>query len=370
MADERIRVLWLAKGLGQGGMERLLVTHAQFGDRERFDYRAAYLVDRPHSVIDELNELGVPATRLGTGKAADPRWVLDLARLVRRERINVVHAHSPMPSAVARPLVRVISPRTRLIYTEHNRWDRYSAPTRIANRITYPLNHRTFAVSDDCRDTVSPRLRPRVETLIHGIDVDAVAAHRADRESMRAELGIGDETVVIGTVANLRVQKNYPLLLEVAAKVTAENPDVLFLSVGQGPLEQELKALHEDLGLGDRFRFLGFRQDVHRVMSAFDVFCLSSDHEGLPVALMEAKALGLPVVATAVGGIRSAVTDGLDGVVVQPGDLAGLRMALTSVIVDVPRRHSQANESQQSVGFYDGRVTVGAVDDCYAAARI
>lgn len=129
MADDRIRVLWLAMGLGQGGMERLLVTHAQFGDRQRFDYRAAYLVDRPHSVIDELNELDVPTTRLGSGNAGDPRWVLELARLVRRERIDVVHAHSPMPASVARPLVRLISPRTRLIYTEHNRWDRYSAPT-------------------------------------------------------------------------------------------------------------------------------------------------------------------------------------------------------------------------------------------------
>ncbi|MCO5321156.1 MAG: glycosyltransferase [Microthrixaceae bacterium] len=370
MADDRIRVLWLAMGLGQGGMERLLVTHAQFGDRQRFDYRAAYLVDRPHSVIDELNELDVPTTRLGSGNAGDPRWVLELARLVRRERLDVVHAHSPMPASVARPLVRLISPRTRLIYTEHNRWDRYSAPTRVANRITYSLNHETFAVSDDCRDTVSPRLRPEVETLIHGIDVDAVAAHRADRESMRSELGISDETVVIGTVANLRVQKNYPLLLEVASEVTADNPDVLFLSVGQGPLEQELKALHQDLGLGDRFRFLGFRQDVHRVMSSFDAFCLSSDHEGLPVALMEAKTLGLPVVATAVGGVANAVGDGEDGLLVPARNPEALRVALERLINDPLQRGRLAESSGSGASAFRASRAFSALERRYVASSV
>jgi glycosyltransferase involved in cell wall biosynthesis len=362
--DGRIRVLWLAKGLGQGGMERLLVTHAKFGDRERFDYRAAYLVDRPHSVIDELEALDVPVTRLGSGSGSDPRWVLDLAKLVRRERIDVVHAHSPMPASVARPLVRVFSPRTKLVYTEHNRWDRFSAPTRIANMVTYPLNHVTFAVSDDCRDTVSPRLRPKVQTLIHGIDVDEVASHNADREHMRADLGIDDDAIVVGTVANLRKQKNYPLLLEVAKRVIAEHPNVLFLSVGQGPLEAELKDLHTQLGLGDRFRFLGFRSDVHSVMSAFDIFCLSSDHEGLPVALMEAKALGLPVVATGVGGIPEAVVDGVDGALVPPGDSDGLAEAVGRWAMDLSPAGTTRKLVAREVRF-DSSAAVAAQEAVY-----
>ena len=349
--DGRVRVLWLAKGLGQGGMERLLVTHAKFGDRERFEYRAAYLVDRPHSVIAELEDLDVPVSRLGTGNPANPKWILDLARLVRRNRIDVVHAHSPMPASVARPLVRVISPRTRIVYTEHNRWDRFSPVTRFANRVTFPLNHITFAVSDDCRSTVSQRLRPQVQTLIHGIDVDAVAAHRADRSAMRAELGVDDKAVVVGTVANLRAQKNYPLLLEVAAKVAAENPNAMFLAVGQGPLERELRQLHDQLGLGDRFRFLGFRSDVHSVMSAFDVFCLSSDYEGLPVALMEARALGLPIVATAVGGVGNAVTHRGDGILVPRRDVAALAGALTEVVADGQLRASLGSRSAGSQSF-------------------
>lgn len=364
-SDGRIRVLWLAKGLGQGGMERLLVAHAKAGDRNRFDYRAAYLVDRPYSVIDELHELDVPVLRLGSGNGTDPRWIADLVRLVRREQIEVVHAHSPMPAAVARPVLAAASPRTRFIYTEHNRWDRYSTPTRWANRLTFRLNDAAFAVSDDCRSTVPPSLRPKIKTLIHGIDVDEVAAHGADRSDVRAELGIGDDTVVVGTVANLRKQKNYPMLLDAAAKVCAERDDVVFLAVGQGPLEDELHRRHAELGLGDRFRFLGFRSDVHRVMSGLDVFCLASDHEGLPVALMEAMALGIPVVSTDVGGIRSAVGDG-GGTLVRPGDAGALAGALVRTVAEPGRRSASAAANRQHAEKFSAAEAAHTLDETYA----
>jgi glycosyltransferase involved in cell wall biosynthesis len=361
----RTKVLWLTKGLGQGGMERLLVNHAIAGDRERFEYSAAYLIDRPHSVIDELRDLGITVDRLGSGSGADPRWLIDLIRLVRRERIDVVHAHSPMPAAFARVAVRLLSRRTRLVYTEHNRWDRFGKATRWANHLTFGLNDSTIAVSDDCRDTVAPRFRARVTTLVHGIDVGEVAKHRGEREDARAELGVDDTTVVIGTVANFRVQKNYPLLLEVAAALTAERPNVVFVAIGQGPLESELIALHSRLGLEDRFRFLGFRSDAHRLMAGFDVFCLSSDHEGLPVAVMEAKALGLPIVSTAVGGVPEAVENGRDGLVVPPRNPTALLGALRRVTDDPELRDRLAEASRNSSSEYAATRAVTYQEEVY-----
>jgi len=359
--DRRVRVLWLAKGLGQGGMERLLVTHARFGDRDHFDYQVAYLVDRPHSVVEELRALDVPVHRLGQGNGRDPRWLGDLVRLVRHERIDVVHAHSPMPAAMARPVLALVAPSVRFVYTEHNRWDRYSAPTRWANRLTFRLNNAAFAVSDDCRSTVPPSLQRRISTLIHGIDVDAVAAHAADRSDARAELGLGDSSVVVGTVANLRRQKNYPMLLEAASKVCAVRDDVVFVAVGQGPLEAELRARHAELGLGERFRLLGFRPDVHRVMSAFDLFCLSSDHEGLPVALMEAAALGLPVVSTDVGGIRAAVGGGEYARLVPAGDVDELTRALLDACSSTGERPRALNDPDR----FDARRAVSVIESTY-----
>lgn len=363
--DERVGVLWLVKGLGVGGMERLLVNHAAVGDRSRFRYCAAYLVQRPDNVLGELAELDVPVTRLGSGRTLDPRWVVDLVRLVRRERIRVVHTHSPPPAAVARIVLSVLAPSVRLVHTEHNRWDRFSAGTRWANRLTFGLSDRIYAVSDDSRDSMTDRARRRVETLVHGTNVAEVRAHRADRSDARAGLGIGDEQVLVGTVANLRVQKNYPLLLDVADRVTTERPNVRFVAIGQGPEESSLRARHGELGLGERFRFYGFAPDVHRLMSGFDVFCMSSAFEGLPVALMDACALGLPVVATAVGGIPEAIGD--DALLVPSGDADALAAALIAVIDDPERRAELGRAAATRADRFDARRAVERQEADYLA---
>ena len=152
------------------------------------------------------------------------------------------------------------------------------------------------------------RLQASTEVVRHGIDVEAVAATLADRDAVRRELGL-DGRLVVGTVANMRATKGWPDLLAAARQVLDEVDDATFLAVGQGPMEEEIHRLHEQLGLGDRFRLLGFRPDAVRIMAGCDVFCLASHHEGLPIAVMEAMALGLPIVATDVGGLSELVVD-------------------------------------------------------------
>lgn len=365
-SSEPIRVLWLAKGLGQGGMERLLVAQARFGDRELFDYRAAYLVERPYTVIDDLRELGVPVQRLGRGTATDPRWLVDLLRIIRRERIDVVHTHSPLPAALSRPLLRALPHRPRLVYSEHNSWDRYGTATRMANRMTFGLDDARIAVSDPARDSAPPRLRERTRTLVHGIDIAAVREHRADRLTARQELGIDDSTVVVGIVANLRASKAYPVLLRAAVQVLGAHPDTVFLSVGQGPLRDELLREHERLRLGDRFRFIGYRADVPSVMSAFDVFTLSSNQEGIPVALMEASALGLPVVATAVGGVPSVVAEGFNGLLVPPREPHALAEALSRVVGSAELRAQLSRGSVATADRFDAAAAVRNIEAAYA----
>ena len=164
------------------------------------------------------------------------------------------------------------------------------------------------AVSSAVRASMPARLQASTEVVRHGIDVDAVAAKLADRDAVRRELGL-DGRLVVGTVANMRATKGWPDLLAAARQVLDEVPDAVFLAVGQGPMEEEIHHLHEQLGLGDRFRLLGFRPDAVRIMAGCDLFCLASHHEGLPIAVMEAMALGLPIVATDVGGLAELVVD-------------------------------------------------------------
>jgi glycosyltransferase involved in cell wall biosynthesis len=320
----RVKVLWLIKGLGPGGAEKLLVTHARFGDHQIFEYSAAYFVPWKDQIVPELADFGVEATCLGTGRDADIRWVFRLWLHLWKGRFDVVHVHSPQPAAATRVLVKLLPKkrRPRLVYTEHNEWGKHRRSTRWMNQHTMRWAGRVFAVSKGVARSMNGG--DDVEVLYHGIDMEAVQA-TTDRLGVREELGISNDAFVIGTVANLRWEKGYDVLLKAARRLLLESKtgtNTWFLSVGQGPLEDELMVLHDQFGLGDRFRFLGYRGDATRVMSTFDVFCLASRHEGLPVVLMEAAALGIPIVATDVGGIREVVaadnlvaTDDVDALV-------------------------------------------------------
>lgn len=337
---ERIRVLWLTKGLGPGGAERLLLSFAANADQDRFDLRAAYLLPWKDHLVTGLARLGVPASCLDGGRPGDPRWALRLRALVRDAGIQVVHVHSPLVAALARPTLRSLPGRRRpaLVGTEHNLWSSHHPVTRWANRLTLPLEDVTLAVSEEVRASMHPRLAGRTEVVVQGVDVEAIAARRGERDSARAELGIGPDEVLVATVANLRGNKDYPTMLAAARRLADTGIPIRFVSVGQGPLAQELETTREQLGLGDRFRFLGYRDDPVRVLVAADVFCLSSRFEGLPIALLEAMAAGLPVVATTVGGIPTVVTDGQEGRLVPPGDPG----ALANAVAELADRESRS----------------------------
>ena len=139
--------------------------------------------------------------------------------------------------------------------------------------------------------------------------------------------------------------------MEAARIVVDRLPSVRFVAVGQGPLEDEVRAWHEASGLGDRFVLTGYRADARRVMSAFDLFTLSSEHEGLPVAVMEALALGLPVVATAVGGLPEAVVDGVEGRLVPPHQPDLLADAIIAVAEDPALRARMSGARRPGPGL-------------------
>jgi glycosyltransferase involved in cell wall biosynthesis len=316
-----MRVLHLLKGLGPGGAERLVVAQACMPGPT--GHEVAYLVPEKAHLVPLLDAAGVAVHPLDASSAARARWVLRLRRLLTGTHFDVLHVHSPALAAVARLLVRTL-PRGRrpaVVSTEHNRWPRHHPLTRWANRATIGWQDRTIAVSDDVRATVEGVDPATVDVVVHGIDLDAVRA-TADRAGMRAELGLDPDDVVLVCVANLRREKSLDILVAAATSALAEEPRLRYLLVGQGPLAAEVDTWITDAAIGDRFTALGYRADATRVLSAGDALTLSSTHEGLPVAVMEALALGLPVLATAAGGVPDAV--GRAGTISPVGDAAAL----------------------------------------------
>jgi glycosyltransferase involved in cell wall biosynthesis len=358
-------VLILIKGLGRGGAEQLLLSGVPYLDTSTYRYQFAYLLPWKDSLVPELTRAGFGVHCLEGARGAG--WVGRLRGLLRREGIGLVHVHSPVAAAGVRA---VAGRRTRVVYTEHNLWDRYHPATRAANLATFPRNDHVFAVSDTVRASIrypGPLRRlpmPPLETLHHGLDPAALPSSASD--GVRAELGIPEDAPVVGTVANFKAAKDHATLLRAAARVRQAVPSVRFVLVGQGPLEAETRRLAGELGLDQTVVFAGFRSDAARLMAGFDAFALSSTYEGLPIALVEAMAVGCPAVATRVGGTPEVVTDGVHGYLVPPRDPDALAAGLVRVLGDRSLRATLGAAAAGRARDFDIRKAVRRMEQVYA----
>jgi len=366
----RVRVFWLIKGLGPGGAERLLVSFARVRDRDRYEYEVGYLVPEKDALVPELEALDVPVTCLEGGAWHDLGWVRRLHSYLDKGNFQLVHAHSPLPAGMARLVGRALpsARRPRVLATEHNLWDRYARPTRWVNKLTAPLGVGSLSVSQGVHDHLPSRLRRHDQVLCHGVDLDGIVAQRGEREAVRAELGIASGEVVFAHVANFRVQKAHGDMLAAARILLGKCENARFLLIGQGPCEEEIRATHAKLELGERCRILGYRPDVVRVMAGCDVMVLSSVFEGMPVAVMEALALSMPIVATNVGGLPEMVSDGTEGFLVAPSRPEELAKAMLELAVEPGAsvlRAQMGEAAMKKSAVFDIRTTARILEDLY-----
>ena len=184
------RVLWLTKGLGLGGAERLLTLTAARIDPTRFEVEVAYLLPWKDGFVLEREQAGMRTVCHGGRRGADPRWTLRLRRMLRTRNYAIVHTQSPVPVAAARLLAR--SP-TRLMHTEHSVWDRYRRLTYVANALIYPRNDAVIAVPYGVADSTRcarwvPGRYPQVRTLLQGVEPDSAPRGFEARAAARREL--------------------------------------------------------------------------------------------------------------------------------------------------------------------------------------
>ena len=277
---------------------------------------------------------GVAIEPLGMARYGDPRPIARLRGTMRRLRPDILHAHLPPAELYARLALAAGGPASAFVVSRHNDDRFYRGPWHrevgawVARRADIVI-----AVSDAVREHTHRYLgvsAAKTRTIRHGIDPEAFArVTPADRNRLRAEWGAIDNTMVVGTVARLMPEKALHVLLEGFARYRAfGSRRSRLVVVGYGPLETELKARSLELGLADAVVWAGFRDDIPAVMSSFDVFALSSQHEGFGVVLLEAMAAGKPVVATNVSAIPEVVEDGVTGLLVAADDPDALGAAI------------------------------------------
>jgi len=312
------RVFHLIKGLGRGGAEKLLIDGLKCRDQE-FTYGYGYFLPWKDALVHDLKELGAEVVcfhkRTPAGIMLSYR---EIARFFQSWKPDLLHCHLPLAGIAGRLAAR--KSQLPVVYTEHNLFERYHPMTRFANLWTWSWQDHVVAVSGEVADSIRVHTNSQtpVRVIRNGILVESMLPSPEGRNAVRKKFNIPDDAPVIGTVSALRAGKNLLDWIRAAKLIVENHPDAHFLIVGDGPVRESLISEVAACGVQNRVHFAGLQQNVIPFYSAMDVFLSSSTFEGLPLALLEAMAMKLPVVATAVGGVPEVVMEGSSGFLVAP----------------------------------------------------
>jgi len=370
----RINVGFVVNNLDVGGLEKVVVSLLDNLDRDRFAPHLICLngagkmaadLDLPAEnrlVLDRSRDIRLPVV----GVTIDPFRLQQIRRFVRARQLDVLHAHNIGPLIYAGVATRLIPMRRRprIVYSDHNQLFSMDAGRTQRARWYLKLADQVVAVSQDLERTLTGQLHAppeKVRVLYNG--VDSARFERADRNKVRRELGIADGEFVVGAAIRLIEVKGIDYLLAAAPAVLAQAPATRFVIAGDGPVRAALEEKARALGLGDRVLFLGYRTDVPDVVASFDVYVLPSVTEGLPLALLEALAIGNPIVCTRVGGCPEVVEDGVNGFLVPPRDSAALTESILRLRADPALR---AAIRERNLKKFSERFTLRAMVDAHA----
>jgi len=328
----------------------------------------AYLVEQPAITVtavlfnegrlaDELRRLGIGVIVLDETRTSTLGIFLGLVRVLRAHRFDLVHLHKYKDGVLGSIAARLAGVPC-IVRTMHGLAEPLRGWEQLKARVYETLDRLTLQCLADLVIAVSQRMtetlwesgyQPTMVTCIrNGLDLQQVKAVRKPQD-MRRALGIEPESLVIGTVGRLSAIKGHVHLLRAARRVLTHQGRARFVFVGDGPLRNELLITAAELQLAASCAFPGARRDVYDVMSAMDIFALPSLNEGIPMSLLEAMALGRPVVASAVGGIPEVIQDHVNGRLVPPGDAEALAAACLELAGDRELARALGAHARQTI---------------------
>lgn len=317
-------------------------------------------VSAPGPFVEAIEARGVTHVPLANATRSmaphkDLLAIVELVRLFRRLRPDIVHTHNPKPGLYGRIAARlarvpVVVNTVHGLYAQPEDPWRRRWPVYGLERLASICSHAELVQNEEDLETLATVLRvPRrkLTLLGNGIDLDrfTVDTSGVERAALRDALGIPSDAVVVGAVGRLVIEKGYVELLEAWDRVRRVHPEAVLVVVGPDD-DAKADALPSELverGRAAGVRFLGMRDDVEDLYQAMDLYVLASHREGFPRSAMEAAACGLPIVATDIRGCRQVVDDGVTGVLVTVRDPVALADALVDLIGDPDRRGAMAS---------------------------
>lgn len=293
-------------------------------------------------LADELRRLDITVIVLDETRTSTLGTMLGLMRTLRDHPCDLVHVHK-YKEGVLGTLAARFAGVPLVVRTMHGLAEPFRGWQQLKMRAYMALDRATLQVFGDLVIAVSQRMaetlwesgyRPTMVTCIqNGLDLNRLVTTRQPAE-VRCALGVAPDDVLIGTVGRLTLVKGHACLLQAAARILESETRARFLFAGDGELQDELMTTAARLKIDRACLFIGSRRDVYDVVAALDVFVLPSLNEGLPMSLLEAMALGRPVVASDVGGIPEVMQHQVNGLLVPPGDAQQLAVACLQLAFD------------------------------------
>jgi glycosyltransferase involved in cell wall biosynthesis len=371
-SETKIRLMIITHDLALGGLQQVIVNICKTIDRTRFDPQVLCL-RTTGDYTPEIESLGIKVTLIPQKKkGADYFAFLKVARILKQEKIDVIHTHNTQPfmdGVLGAILARV---KTR-IHTDHARDFPDKRRYMFAEWFLSHFVSKVIAVSEHTAknlmkyEKISPH---KMAVIPNGIDGSKYAIS-IDKDKKRAEIGITDKGPIIGIGVRLCEQKGITYLLKAMPEIIKSFPDCTLIIAGRGPLENELKLEASNLGLSKNVKFLGMRLDIPELLQIMDCYVLPSLWEGMPMVLLEAMAAKCPIIATKVGGIPSVITSGENGLLVEPEDSKAISDAVMRVFKDVDLRNGITGK-----GFtffaekFDSRVMTTRYEELYRVKQM
>lgn len=346
----KVKIGYVVSSLGYGGVEKYVIDIANRLDRQKFI--PVIFTFKKGGPLKQHLESDITVHEFNKRKGNDPVFPFHLAGLLKKEAVDVLHSNN-WSTFVESVIARKIAAIPVLLHAQHgiekNEAKQESPRKRFfRNRLRFISSLMcdcVVVVSQATRDFVCKEWgtsTQKVTLIYNGVDVDSFLQRDIEGEQLRSSLQISKDDIVIGSVGRLMPVKNYPCLVKAFSKISSSQDNVRLMLIGDGNQYGELRRLANSMGLDDKVIFLGQRSDVKKLLSVLDIFVLPSFSEGVSLALLEAMAAEIPVVATNVGGNPEVVIPGENGLLVPSNNETELANALMSLVDNKEKRSELA----------------------------
>ena len=339
--QEPISILFVVDGLEFGGGERTFLQLIEGLSKERF---RIYVSTSRYGIFSKvLSDKGIAVNHLDLSKRVNFENIRELRRLIKTNKIDIIHSQGGRADFYARMNGRPLRPGTKVVSTIATPVEGYDVnPLKkviycFFDRLSERFVDRFVVVSEALRRTMidGHNVTPdKVVKVYNGIELNEYRPNTSDRSSLhiRNEYGIGTTDVIIGAIGRLVWQKGFGYLIKALPEIAKRHPAVKVIFVGDGPYRESLGMLCRQLGVEDKTIFAGYRSDIKEFLSAIDIKVIPSLAEGFPMVTLEAMAMEKPIVATSIDGITEQITDGVEGILVPPMDPEAIAAAINRII--------------------------------------